>query len=275
MIGTRKSRLGAALSAAAISVVGLGLAGVTPAGAASRDVTGGATGAHITPAAAEVGTYEIYINAGSGFFDAGQLYLNSNTSWSLENYSDGGTWDTVGKTLGMSDFDAGYTNGAAWAAKVSGPDLGSARKPGEFLSADLAEYTYYAVFSSSDVPAAHARSAGPLATATATVRPDKATFPGTYDTFIGENEDQTLYNSDNTWSTPGGFCNAGTYLSFKVKSGTTVTYTDIQADEGCGVDHLWMAKEHGTTKLGTPTKQGIIAEEPGGVYNSFYAVLAS
>ena len=114
-------------------------------------------------------------------------------------------------------------------AKVSGPDLGSATKPGEFLAADLAEYTFYAVFSSSGVPAAHARSARPLATATATVRPDKATFPGTYDTFISGAEDQTLYNSDNTWSMPGGFCNAGTYLSFKVKNGTKVTWTDIQA----------------------------------------------
>ena len=83
-----------------------------------------------------------------------------------------------------------------------------------------------------------------------------------------------MYNSDGTWSMPG-FCNAGSYLSFKVKVGTKVTYTDIQADNGCGVDLLWMAKEHGTTKLGTAAKQGIIADSAdGGVFNNFYAVLA-
>ena len=83
-----------------------------------------------------------------------------------------------------------------------------------------------------------------------------------------------MYTSYNTWSLSGGYCNAGTYLSFKVKIGTKVTYTDIQADNGCDVDHLWMAKEHGATKLGTASKHGIIAEDPGGVYNHFYAVLA-
>ncbi len=271
-----KYRIGAAVSAFAISAVGFGLAGATTAGASSADATGGATGTHATPAAATPGTYELFINAGSGFEDVGQLYLNSDTSWSLQNYSDGGTWDTVGAALGMSDYNAGYTDDAAWGAKVSGTNLGSASKPGTFLAADLAEYTWYAVFTSSGVPA-HAQARGPLATAS--VRPDggQATFPGTYNTTIGGTSGyQTVYNSDNTWSMPGGYCNAGTYLSFKVKVGTKVTYTDIQADNGCGADHLWMAKEHGTTKLGKSTKQGIIVESGlGGVYNSFYAVLAS
>ena len=63
------------------------------------------------------------------------------------------------------------------------------------------------------------------------------------------------------------------YLSFKVKSGTRTTYTDVQADNGCRVDHLWMAKEHGASKLGTASKPGIIAEAPNGVFGSFYAVL--
>ncbi len=84
-----------------------------------------------------------------------------------------------------------------------------------------------------------------------------------------------MYSSDNSWSMPG-FCNAGTYLSFKVKNGTKTTFTDIQADQGCSVDHLWMAKEHGATKIGTASKQGIIVESAlGGVYNHFYSVLAS
>jgi hypothetical protein len=83
-----------------------------------------------------------------------------------------------------------------------------------------------------------------------------------------------VYNSDNTWSEPG-FCNAGTYLSFKVKSGTKITYTDIQGNEGCAADHLWMAKEHGASKLGTASKPGIIAEAAlGGVYANWYAILA-
>ncbi len=268
-----KYRIGTALSAAAISAVALGLAGTTASAAAPRDATGGSAGTHVTPAAAMVGTYEIFLNTGSGFADSGQLFLNSNSSWSLSNYTDGGTWDTVGKTLGMSDFDAGYPDDSAWGAKVSGGDLGSAAKPGEELGADVGSLTFYAVFTSADVRA-QARSGGP--TLTATVAPHVgATFPGTYNTFISGNEDQTVYNSDNSWSMPGGFCNAGTYLSFKVKSGTKVTWTDIQADQGCGSDHLWMAKEHGTTKLGTSLKPGIISEEPGGVYNNFYAVLAS
>ncbi len=271
-----KYRIAAAISAGAISAVGFGLAGATTAGASSADVTARATGTHATPAAATPGTYELYINSGSGFADAGQLYLNSDTSWSLENYIDGGTWDTVGATLGMSDYNAGYTDDAAWGAKVSGTNLGSAAKPGTFLAADLADYTWYAVFTSSSIPA-HAQARGPLATGA--VRPDSggATFPGTYNATIGGTSGyQMVYNSDNTWSTPGGYCNAGTYLSFKVKVGTKVTYTDIQADNGCSADHLWMAKEHGATKLGTATKQGIIVESGlGGVYNHFYATLAS
>ncbi len=268
-----KYRVGAVLSAGVISAVGLGFAGATTAGASPGDAAAGGTGTHATPAAAMAGTYEIFLNSGSGFVDSGQLYLNSNSSWSMQDYTDGGTWETVGQTLGMSDFAAGYANDSAWGARVSGTKLGSATKPGEELGADVGSLTFYAVFTSSAVPA-HARSGRP--TLTAAVRPDSghATFPGTYNTFIGGSEDQTVYNSDNTWSMPG-FCNAGTYLSFKVKTGTKTTFTDIQADQGCSVDHLWMAKEHGARKLGTASKQGIIAEEPDGVFNNFYAVLAS
>ncbi len=274
MNATTKYRIGAAVSACAIAAAGLGLAGVSPAGAAPRDVTGGAGSHHALPAAAASGTYELYINYGSGFEDEGQLYLNSDTSWSLEDFSDGGTWATVGQTLGMSDFNAGYPDGAAWAAKTSGTSLGSAAKPGKALAADDGSFTWYALFTSPGVPAHVAHSDGPLLTAAVGSHSGGATFPGTYNTFISGNEYQTVYNSDGTWSMPAG-CNAGSYLSFKAKKGTVVTYTDIQADMGCGVDHLWMAKEHGATKLGTATKQGIISEAPGGVYNNFYAVEAS
>ena len=273
MIATTKSRLGGVLSAAAISVVGLGLAGVTPAGAAPGNAAGGATGSHARPATAMVGTYEIYANYGSGFVDDGQLYLNSDNSWSFQDFPDGGTWETVGATFGMSDFNGGYTDGAVFGAKVDGANLGSATKPGTFNAANTAEFPWYAVFTSSAIPA-HTSSGGhPFAAA---ARPDSghATFPGTYNTFVGGNEAQTVYSSDGTWSIPG-YCNAGSYLSFKVKVGTKVTYTDIQADNGCNVDQLWMAKEHGATKLGTPTKQGIIASAPDGVFNNFYARLAS
>jgi hypothetical protein len=271
-----KYRIAAAVSAGAISALGFGLAGATTAGASPGDATGGATGTHATPAAATPGTYELYVNEGSGFGDAGQLYLNSDTSWSLADFSDGGTWDTVGATLGMSDFDAAYTYDAAWGAKVSGTNLGSAAKPGTFLVADDVDWTWYAVFTSSGVPA-HAQAHRPLVTSA--VRPDggHATLPGTYNTTIGGTSGyQTVYNSDSTWSMPGGYCNSGTWLSFKVKVGTNVTFTDIQADNGCGADHLWMAKEHGTSKLGKAAKPGIIVDSGlGGVYNSFYATLAS
>jgi hypothetical protein len=269
-----KYRIGAALSAAAVSAMGFGLVGATTAGAAPGNAAGGATGSHARPATAMVGTYEIYANYGSGFVDDGQFYVNSNNSWSFQNYPDGGTWETVGATFGMSDYNGGYTNDAVFGAKVDGANLGSATKPGTFNAADVAEFPWYAVFTSSAIPA-HTSSGGhPFAAAAA--RPDggHATFPGTYNTFIGGNEDQTVYNSDGTWSMPG-FCNAGSYLSFKVKVGTKVTYTDIQADSGCSADQLWMAKEHGATKLGTATKQGIVAEEPYGVFNYFYSVLAS
>ena len=274
---TTKRRIAVALSTAAISTVGLGLAAATTAAAAPADVTGAASGAHahVTSAAATPGTYEAYFNSGSGFYDAGPLYLNADTSWSLADYTDGGTWYTVGKTLGMSDYNAGYTYAAALGAKVNGTNLGSAAKPGKFLAADDASLTFYATFVSGAVPANAARS-GLHALAAGAATASAATFPGTYNTTVGGTSGyQTVYNSDGTWSMPGGYCNAGSYLSFKVKSGTKVTYTDIQADEGCGVDHLWMAKEHGTTKLGSATKPGIIAEAAlGGVYNSFYSVLA-
>lgn len=272
-----KRRIAAGVSTVTISMVGFGLAGATTAGATPGDATGAGSGAHAdaTPAAATPGTYEIFFNNGSGFFDAGQLYLNSNTSWSLSNYADGGTWETVGKTIGMSDYSAAYPDDGAWGAKVNGTNLGSASKPGELLAANYGSLTWYATFVSGSVPA-HAETAGRPAL-TGSVRPDSghATFPGTYNTEIASyGEVQTTYNSDNTWSLPG-FCNSGTYLSFKVKVGTTVTWTDIQADQGCSADHLWMAKEHGANKIGTATKQGIIADSSlGGVYNSFYSVLA-
>ena len=275
MKATMKYRIGAALAAAAVSAMGFGLAGATTAGAATANAASGATGSHARPATAMVGTYEIYANYGSGFVDDGQFYVNSNNSWSFQDFPDGGTWETVGATFGMSDFNGGYTDDAVFGAKVDGANLGSATKPGTFNAANTAEFPWYAVFTSPAIPA-HTSSGGqPFAAAAA--RPDSghATFPGTYNTFIGGNEDQTIYNSDGTWSMPG-FCNAGSYLSFKVKVGTKVTYTDIQADGGCSVDQLWMAKEHGATKLGTASKQGIIADSAdGGVFNNFYSVLAS
>lgn len=275
MSTTMKRRIAAGVSAVAISAVGFGLAGATTAGAAPADSTGAAHGAAATPAAATSGTYEIFLNTGSGFFDAGQLYLNSNSSWSMQDYTDGGTWATVGATLGMSDFSAGYENDAAWGVHVvSGTKLGSVSKPGEELAADVGSLTFYAVFVSASVPAHVVHAPG--ATLAAAVRPasGRATLPGTYNTTIGSEEFQTVYNSDNSWSQPG-FCNAGTYLSFKVKNGTKVTWTDIQADQGCSTDHLWMAKEHGATKIGTAAKQGIIVDPGVGVFNNFYEVLAS
>jgi hypothetical protein len=278
MNGTTKYRIGAALSACAISAAGFGLAAASPAGAAPRDVTAGGASTHGAPApapeAAATGIYELFINYGSGFGDEGQLYLNSNTSWSLQDFSDGGSWSTVGQTIGLSDFNAGYTNGAAWGAKTSGTNLGSAKKPGKEIAADLGSFTWYAVFTSPAVPAHATHSDGPLLTAAVRAQSSSATFPGTYNTFISGNDYQTVYNSDGTWAAQGGFCNKGSYLSLKVKNGTVTTYTDIQADMGCGVDHLWMAKEHGTTKLGTATKLGIVSEAPSGVFNNFYAVLA-
>jgi hypothetical protein len=274
MNGTTKYRIGAALSACAISAAGFGLAGASPAGAAPRDVTAGGASTHGIAAAAATGTYELFINYGSGFGDYGQLYLNSDTSWSLQTFSDGGSWSTVGQTIGMSDFNAGYTNGAAWGAKTSGMNLGSASKPGKEIAADVGSFTWYAVFTSPAVPAHAAHSGGPLLTAAVRPQSSSATFPGTYNTVVSGNDFQTVYNSDGTWAAQGGFCNKGTYLSLKVKKGTVITYTDIQGDMGCGVDHLWMAKEHGATKLGTATKPGIISEAPSGVFNNFYAVLA-
>ncbi len=273
-----KYRIAAVLSAAAVSTMGLGLAGATTAGAASADSTAGGTGngtaAHVRPAAAMVGTYELFFNSGSGFVDSGQLYLNSDTSWSMQDFTDGGSYWTVGQTLGMSDFNAGYPNGGALGVKVSGSNLGSPAKPGELLAADDGSLLFYATFISPTVPAHVVRSSGPALTAAARAAGGHATFPGTYNTFAPAGEVQTVYNSDNTWSQPG-FCNAGTFLSFKVKVGTKITFTDIQADEGCGVDHLWMAKEHGANKLGTASKPGIIAEAPSGKFATWYATLAS
>jgi hypothetical protein len=273
---TMKRRIAAGVSAFAISATGFALAGATTAEAAPADATGATQGTHAIPAAATPGTYEIYFNTGSGFFDAGQLYLNSNNSWSMSEYLDGGTWETVGATLGMSDYDAGYADDAAAGAKVSGTNLGSASKPGLLLGAGAGSLTWYAHFISAGVrQGAQSSSRHAL---TGAVRPaaGHATFPGTYNTVIGGvGGYQTVYNSDKSWSMPG-FCNAGTYISFKVTKGTTVTYTDIQADQGCTNDHLWMAKEHGASKIGTASKQGIIAESSlGGVYNHFYSVLAS
>ncbi len=277
MNATTRRRIGAALSAAAITAVGLGLAGAITAGAASVGVPGVATDTHATPAAAMAGTYELYVSYDHGprFTDEGQLYLNSDSSWSLQNYSDGGTWSTVGQTLGMSDFDTGSPNGAVWGVKVSGTNLGSATSPGKYLVGGGGDRSdlFYAVFTSSDVPA-HARSGEPTLAAAVRSHNGSATFPGTYNTFVGGNEYQTVYTSYHTWSLSGGYCDAGTYLNFKVKIGSKITYTDIQADNGCDVDLLWMAKEHGPTKLGTASKPGTIADSPGGVYNHFYAVLA-
>ena len=203
--------------------------------------------------------------------------VNSDSSWSLSDYADGGTWETVGPTLGMSDYNAGYANDGTWGAKVSGTNLGSPSKPGELLAAaDVGSaYLVRSFPFSANVPA-HVESRGPALTAAVRPTTGHATFPATYNTFISGNEYQTVYNSDNTWSMPGGFCNAGTYLSFKVKVGTTVTYTDIQADQGCGADHLWMAKEQGATedrhrheaRHSTRSRRSVAST------NHFYAVLA-
>src|ERR1700722_13711441 len=223
MNGTTKYRIGAALSACAISAAGFGLAGASPAGAASSDVTAGGASTHgsAAPAAAGTGTYELFINYGSGFGDEGQLYLNSDTSWSLQNFSDGGSWSTVGQTFGMSDFNAGYANGAAWGAKTSGTNLGSATKPGKEIAAGLGSFTWYAVFTSPAVPAHAAHSDGPLLTAAVGPQASSATFPGTYNTVVVSGSDsQTVYNSDGTWASQGGFCNKGSYLSLKVKNGS-------------------------------------------------------
>ncbi len=277
MNATTRRRIGAALSAAAIMAVGIGLAGTTTAGAAPGDVTGRTTGTRATPAAAIAGTYEIYISISHGpvFTDDGQLYLNADSSWSLSKYGDRGTWATVGKTLGMSDFDNGASSGAVWGVGVSGKNLGSATSPGKYLVGGGGDRSdlFYAVLISSDVPE-HAPSGGTTLTAPVRSHSGKATFPGTYNTFVAGTEYQTVYTSEHTWSIPGGYCNAGTYLNFEVKTGSKTTHTDIQADQGCGVDLLWMAKEHGATKLGTASKPGVIADSPGGVYNHFYAVLA-
>jgi hypothetical protein len=191
----------------------------------------------------------------------------------MSNYTDGGMFHTAGATLGMSDYNAGYPNDGVLGARVSGTNLGSASKPGELVAAHYTSLTWYAVFLSSGVPV-YTKN-GDHAALTAAIRPasGQATFPGTYKTFISGAKDRTVYNSDNTWSMPG-FCDTGTYISFKVKVGTRVTYSDIQAENGCGTDFLWMAKEHGATKIGTATNQGVLVEAGIGVYDDFYAVLA-
>ena len=71
--------------------------GATTAAAVAADVTEGAPGTHATPAAVMAGTYELFLSFGSGFGGEGQLYLNSDTSWSLQRFSDGGSWATVGR----------------------------------------------------------------------------------------------------------------------------------------------------------------------------------
>jgi hypothetical protein len=273
-----KYRIGAVLSAAAISTMALVVAGATTAGAAPLSAAAGTTtGSHAnaTPSAAMPGTYEVFFNYGSGWTDEGQLFLNSDTSWSLSNFMDTGTWETVGKTIGMSDDIPGsYPNGAAWAAKVKGTALGSASSPGRENAAGVGGFKWHAVFLTAGVRE-HAPSGGPADKAG--VRPDAgATFPGTYNTFVPSEQFQTVYNSDGTWSQPG-FCDTGTYLSFKLKSGTTTTFTVVMGESGaCGFDELWIAKEHGTTELGTASKPGIAASAGlGGFLSNFYSVLAS
>jgi hypothetical protein len=273
MIATRKRRIAAGVSAVVISALGFGLAGATAAGAAgTRSAAGSATGTHATPAAATVGTYELYVNSGSGFVDSGQLYLNSDASWSLQNYTNSGTWETVGPTLGMSDFGAGYTNGAAWAAQVfSSTQIGKPTKPGVLMAGGSGSDTFYAVYiGAARGPAAQSRHT----LAISSVRPNQAQFPGTYTATVPAGTATTVYNSDNTWTMGPTFCDVGSYLSWKSKVGTKITYTVVMADEGCGYDILWMAKEHGATKLGTATKPGIIAEPGIGVFNTWYAVFA-
>jgi hypothetical protein len=278
MSATTKRRIAAGLSAAAISAVGFGLAGATAAGAAGANAAGGRTVTHATPAAATPGTYELFINFGTGFTDEGQLYLNSNASWSSQAFIDGGTWSTVGPTIGMSDFNAGDPHDASWGAKVSATSLGSAASPGFEIAPGTAVPTFhwYATFISASVPAHAAHSASRPVNGTAgRASPAKAIFPGTYNVFVANgNTAQFFFNSDSTWSTSSGFCNSGSFLSFKVKVGTKIIWTDIQADQGCGVDQLWMAKEVGNTKLGTPTHQGILATAGSGVFNTWYAIFA-
>jgi hypothetical protein len=263
---TRKFRAAAVLAAVAISTVGLGVAGTATAGAAApRDVAGHQKRTHLTSAAVTTGTYHVFIDSGGGFVDGGALYLNTDTSWTMSNYTDGGSWAVVGKTLGLSDFNgAGLPHGAAWAVKVSGTKLGTVKKPGFANAGAFSSLSFYATFVSSSV--AQPASSRRHAFVAGGVRNAGATFPGTYDTSTPGGEVQTAYNADNTWSMTSG-CNSGSYVSFNK--------TIVMGDQGCVVDHLWMAAEKGATKLGTAKKPGIISEAPVGVFNSWYALLAS
>jgi hypothetical protein len=44
-----------------------------------------------------VGTYELFVNFETGFVDSGQLFLNADTSWSLGNFIDGGSYHSIGQ----------------------------------------------------------------------------------------------------------------------------------------------------------------------------------
>ena len=259
MRSTMKYRTLTVLSALAVSVVGVGLAGATTASAAPKSAAGRpASGRVVANVAA--GTYEFFERRRSG-----QLYLNSNSSWSMSEFEDSGTWSEVGSTLGMSDI-APSPLGAAWATKVSGTKLGSEKKPGEVVTSGHGSSTWYAVYDPSDGPRQQAKSGlAPL-----TLNPHiSGSFPGTYTTWTGTGGEDypTVFNSDSSWSATG-HCNAGSYVSFNK--------TIVMDDEGCGADELWMATEHGAKKLGTPKKPGVVAStSAGGNFQSWYAVLAS
>jgi hypothetical protein len=260
MRSTMKYRTVAALSALAVSVVGMGLAGAPAAGAASKSAAGRPTSGRVV-ASVTAGTYDFFSNGEA----LGQLYLNSNSSWSMSEFEDSGTWSEVGSTLGMSDI-APSPLGAAWAAKVSGTKLGSEKKPGEVVTSGHGSSTWYAVYDPSDGPRQRAKSGlAPL-----TLNPHiSGTFPGTYTTWTGTGGEDypTVFNSDSSWSATG-HCNAGSYVSFNK--------TIVMDDEGCGADELWMAAEHGAKKLGTSKKPGVVAStSAGGIYQSWYAVLSN
>jgi hypothetical protein len=261
MRSTMKYRTLIVLSALVVSVVGVGLAGATTASAAPKSAAGRPASGRVVANVAS-GTYNFYSNGEA----LGQLYLNSNSSWSMSEFEDSGTWSEVGSTLGMSDTaPAGL--GAAWAAKVSGTKLGSEKKPGEVVTSGHGSSTWYAVYDPSGGPRQQARSA--LAPFTLNPRISGSTFPGTYTTWTGTGGEDypTVFNSDSSWSATG-HCNAGSYVSFN--------RTIVMDDEGCGADELWMATEHGARKLGTSKKPGVVASaSAGGNFQSWYAVLDS
>jgi hypothetical protein len=137
MIGFTKNRPAMVFGAVAISAMCLGTGSISAASAATPS-----SAPHAILNSTPVGTYELYENHGSGFAHDGQLFLFADHSFDMSNFSDVGTWNTFGKTVGLADS---FINGELM-AKIGKQGLGTAAKPGNEYSAGEGElFTWYAV----------------------------------------------------------------------------------------------------------------------------------